>query len=87
MRDRIARILVAAGALLGVADNEGDTPLHVAIAVASDKQTAALALYLAAQGAPLDIPNKAGQTPLQAAGENAAMLKSAAIGGDMDVDQ
>jgi ankyrin repeat protein len=71
--------------MINSADEVGNTPLHVAIDVAHDRESAELALYLAAQGARMDAENSAGLTPLAAAGGNSAMLQSAAAG-EMEVD-
>jgi ankyrin repeat protein len=70
--------LMDAGARLTETDTQGNTPLHVAVDVATDRAGANVAIMLVQRGAPLDVPNKEGQTPLDLAGENAALLKSAA---------
>lgn len=70
--------LLKAGSSITAVDKAGNTPLHVAVAVASDRASAEAAFVLVRHGADLHAVNLDEETPLRLAGANAAALEAVA---------
>lgn len=74
----LVQALLSAGASITAVDKTGNTPLHVAVAVANDRASAEAAFVLVRKGADLRAVNKDEETPLSLAGANAAGLEAVA---------
>lgn len=74
----LVEALLNAGASITAVDKAGNTPLHVAVAVANDRASAEAAYILVRKGADLRAVNSDEETPLSLAGANAAGLEAVA---------
>ncbi len=86
-RNRLVTALIDRGAALDLANNAGNTALHVLAARRRDDGAAELLTLLAARGAALELRNRKAQTPLIAAvreGSEAAVAALIQAGADVD---